>query len=159
MVEVATEAPVTDGTFEIDAGGRDEHDIDGLGAGAAQPANHTVLEDREQLALKGGGQEADLVQKQGAAVRGLEEAGLGVARISERPSLVAEQLRLEQRLGNRGAVDVDKGAVMAGPRGIDRTYDATPAPGRPPPKQHRPGGAPRPRDGRGDPPPPPPHAA
>src|SRR2546426_6611188 len=123
MVEVATEAPVTDGTFEIDAGGRDEHDIDGLGAGAAQPANHTVLEDREQLALKGGGQEADLVQKQGAAVRGLEEAGLGVARISERPSLVAEQLRLEQRLGNRGAVDVDKGAVMAGPGVMDRTCE------------------------------------
>src|SRR2546428_397365 len=127
MVEVATEAPVTDGTFEIDAGGRDEHDIDGLGAGAAQPANHTVLEDREQLALKGGGQEADLVQKQGAAVRGLEEAGLGVARISERPSLVAEQLRLEQRLGNRGAVDVDKGAVMAGTRGMGRKWGESPS--------------------------------
>jgi len=53
-------------------------------------------------------------------VRGLDEAGLGVAGVGEGPALVAEQLRFEQGLGDGGAVDVDEGAVAARPGLMDR---------------------------------------
>ena len=46
-----------------------------------------------------------------------EEARLGLPRIGEGPALEAEQLRLEQGLGDRGAVDLDEraGRPRAGP--------------------------------------------
>ena len=48
-------------------------------------------------------------------MRELKEPGLGLARIREGPALVAEQLRFEEGVGNRRAVDVDERA--ASPRG------------------------------------------
>jgi hypothetical protein len=62
----------------------------GSGAGAAQAAHGAVFEDGEELGLQGGGQQADLVEEEGAALGGLEEAGLGVAGIGEGAALVAE---------------------------------------------------------------------
>ena len=63
---------------------------------------------------------ADLVEEQGAALGGLEQAdalGLGVG---EAAALVAEQLGLDQGLGHRGAVHFEEGAVaehlVEGPR-------------------------------------------
>ena len=56
-------------------------------------------------------------------VRGLEQPGLGPARIGEGAPLVAEQLGLEQRLGDRRAVDVDEGAARARARAMDHAGD------------------------------------
>ena len=44
-------------------------------------------------------------------VRGLEESSLRAGRVGERPPLEAEQLRFEQRRGDRRAVDLDEGPV------------------------------------------------
>ena len=41
-------------------------------------------------------------------VRRFDEPLLGCPRVGERSALEAEQLRLEERLGDRGAVDVDE---------------------------------------------------
>ena len=78
-----------------------------------------VLEDGQQLALERRRQEPDLVEEHRAAVRGLDEPGLGDARVREGAALVTEELGLEQRLGNRGAVDVDERARATGPGLVD----------------------------------------
>ena len=64
-----------------------------------------------------------------AAVGGLEEPRLGLARVRERAALEAEQLRLEQGLGDRGAVDVDERPAGRGPaRWIARATSPLPVP-------------------------------
>ena len=55
--------------------------------------------DPEQLRLRRRRHLADLVEEDGAAVRRLEQAGLGRLGAGERAALVAEQLALEQALG------------------------------------------------------------
>ena len=55
---------------------------------------------------------ADLVEEQRAVVGQLEAAGLAIVRAGERALLVAEDFRLEQRVGQRRAVD---GLEVLGP--------------------------------------------
>ena len=61
---------------------------------------------------------ADLVEED-RPVGELEAPGLAVARAGERALLVAEQLALEQRLGQRGAVDATIGRAAAGALLVD----------------------------------------
>jgi hypothetical protein len=70
------------------------------------PSRRTARSSRtfQELGLDACRQEADLVEEKGPAVSRLEKAGLGLARVGERAPLEAEQFRLEQRLGNGGAV-------------------------------------------------------
>ena len=80
---------------------------------AAQPLDVPLLQHAQQLGLGARGQVADLVEEDGAAVGLLEAAdapGLGAG---EGAALVAEQLALQQRLGNGGAVDGDERLVGA----------------------------------------------
>jgi len=51
-------------------------------------------------------------------VRGLQEPGLGLTGVGEGPALETEQLSLDQGLGNRGAVHIDKGACGARTRAM-----------------------------------------
>ena len=67
-----------------------------------------LLEHLEQLGLRALREKAYLVEEQGAPMRCLDQAGLGLAGVGERAPLEAEQLRLEQGPGNGGAVDVDE---------------------------------------------------
>ena len=64
-------------------------------------------------------QVADLVQEHRAAGRDLELALARAVRVGERAALVAEQLALEQRLGDRAAVDRHErpGCAAGSPRG------------------------------------------
>src|SRR5262249_55335094 len=55
-----------------------------------------------------------LVEKNCSPMGGLEEAGLGVARVREGPALESEQLGLQERFGNCRAVDVDEWLAGAG---------------------------------------------
>ena len=68
---------------------------------------------RSSLAWRAGRHLADLVEEHGAAVGGLEQAPLLLTRVGERAALVAEQLALEQLLGQRRARDVDERAGRA----------------------------------------------
>jgi hypothetical protein len=64
---------------------------------------------------------ADFVEKQRAAVGLRDLAGAAaLARAGERAVLVAEQLGLDQRIGQRGAVDGDERAVGARRRLVQR---------------------------------------
>ena len=62
---------------------------------------------------------ADLVEEDGAAVGGLEEAHLGRAGAGEGPALVPEQLGVEQLPREAGAVQVDEGARAPEPVRVD----------------------------------------
>jgi len=108
--EVLAESARPHRVGEVLARGRDDRDIRWLAPGAAEPPHRAVLEHLQELRLDALRQQAHLVQKKGAAVGGLKEAGLGLARVGERPALEAEQLRLEQGLRDGRAVHLHEGA-------------------------------------------------
>jgi hypothetical protein len=76
-----------------------------------------VLENLEQLRLQGRRQHPDLVEEQRPARGELKEPRFGLAGIGEGPALVAEQLGLEEGLGNRRTFDVDERAAREAPPG------------------------------------------
>ena len=87
---------------------------------------------------------ADLVEEERAAVRRLEQALLALPRVGEGALHVAEQLALEQRLGERPAVDRTKGRPSAVERPwIARATSSLPVPLSPVIEDGRAGG----RDG------------
>ena len=76
-----------------------------------------MLDDGEQLGLQGQAEVAYLVQEERAALCGLQPSGLAAAGIGEGTPLVAEELALEQRVGDAPQVDGDVWFVPAG-RGL-----------------------------------------
>ena len=77
---------------------------------AADPLDRQVLDRPQQLRLRRRRQVRHLVEKQRALVRVLELAA-PPAHAGRRPLLDPEQLRLEQRLDDRGAVDGNEGPL------------------------------------------------
>src|SRR5262249_15578181 len=75
---------------------------------AAEPANRSILDDLQELALRAIREQPDLIEKDRAAVRNREESDARLPGIRERSPLVAEQLGLEERIRDRGAVHVDE---------------------------------------------------
>ena len=93
-----------------------------LGDRADRP--HRALLDRaQQLRLHRQRQVADLVEEQRAAVGRLEEAFAIVHRAGERALAIAEELGLEQLLGDRAAVDRDERLRRAHADLVDRARD------------------------------------
>ena len=88
-------------------------------ARAAEAHELALLEHAQQLGLDRRRHLADLVEEQHAAVGLLDASRLGGDRAGERAALVAEQLRLEQLVGQRRAVDRDERPVAAARRVVD----------------------------------------
>src|SRR5262249_20188287 len=84
-----------------------------LTARAAEAAHRPLLERLQELGLQGLGQQPDLVEEQGAVMRGLEETRLGLPGVGEGPPFESEQLGLQQGLRDSRAVDVHKRAAGA----------------------------------------------
>src|SRR5690606_36388217 len=125
VVEVFAKAAGTDGALEVDVGRDDETDVHFDLPGAAEPAKPLDLEDLEQLRLELEGEVADLVQKEAAAVRQLEESAFLLARVRERALLVAEHLGVEKRRGQTGGVDLHKRARGAWRERMQEVCDET----------------------------------
>ena len=104
VVEVLAESPLGDELLQVAVRRRDDPDVDLLGVGGAERTDLAVLEHAQQPDLHAGLRLADLVEKDRAAVGDLEEALLVGMGTGERAALVAEELALEQRLGQRAAV-------------------------------------------------------
>ena len=68
---------------------------------------------RSSLGCRSSGSLADFVEKQRALVRQFQPADLARDGSGECALLVAEEFALEQAGGNRGAVQLDKGALAA----------------------------------------------
>ncbi len=96
----------------------------------ADPADLRLLQHAQELHLEGQRQLAHLVEQHRAPVRLLEEPGLVRGRPGERPAHVPEELRLEQLLGDRAAVDRHERAVAPGAHAVDRAGHDLLAPSR-----------------------------
>ncbi len=66
---------------------------------------------------------ADLVEEERAAVGLLEAADPALVGAGERALLVTEELALEERLGERGAVERDERLLRARPELVDRARE------------------------------------
>ncbi len=119
VVEVLAEPALAHRAAQVLVRRGEDPRVHGLVARAPEPAHGPLLEHLEQLGLEGLRQEPDLVEEDRAAVRGLEEAGLGAPGVGKGAALEAEHLRLEEGLGDRGAVDVHEGSVRARARPVE----------------------------------------
>ena len=82
-----------------------------------------VFEHTQQLCLHGHRHLADLVKEQYAAVGLLEQTGTVTLRARERPLGVAEQLALEQRVGDGRAILGEERPALAGAVSVNRPGD------------------------------------
>ena len=98
-------------------GGGDHAHIDLLRARGADGQHLALGQHAQQPRLQGERHVADLVEEEGAAVGLLDEPALALAgRAGEASRQMAEELALDQRLRNGGAVDGDErlAAALAG---------------------------------------------
>jgi hypothetical protein len=86
---------------------------------SAEGAVGGVLEEAQQRHLPLGAQRLHFVEKQGAAMRGGDQADNGVAGVGECAADVAEQLAFEQGVGHGAAVDGDERTVGAAAQIMD----------------------------------------
>jgi hypothetical protein len=121
MVQLPPEAARLHRGRQILAGGGDDPHIYRFVAGATESTDLPRFDGSQQLGLKDVGKRPDLIEEQRAVVCSLEETSLGRAGVGKGSSLEAEQLRLEERLGNGRAVDVDEGAGATGPGPVEET--------------------------------------
>ena len=103
--------------------GRDDPGIDAPRQVFADAARLAVLDDAQQLRLSARRQLADLVEEQRAAIGFLEQPGAFGQRAGEGAARVAEELGLEQFVGERGAVDGAEPAMTPRPMLMQRPRD------------------------------------
>jgi len=96
-------------------------DVQGLVAGAAQPANRPLLQRGQELGLQRYREGADLVEKESAPVGALKEPGLVLVGIGEGSSLKPKQLRLDQGVRDGRAVHCDERSARADAGEMDPT--------------------------------------
>ena len=113
VIEVLAEDAGLHRGLQVLVGGRDQADVDLDGPHPAQPLDLPLLEDAQQLHLGGRADLPHLVQEQRAAVGQLEAAFLLATGVGEGPGLVAEQLRLDQALGQGPAAHLHEGLARA----------------------------------------------
>ncbi len=101
--------PGLDVGLQIAIGGAHQAHVDAKGVGSAHRAHFPVLQDAQNLGLHLRPHVADLVEKQGPAIGGLEQAALGRDGAGEGPACVTKQLGFEQGLGQGGAIDRHEG--------------------------------------------------
>ncbi len=105
VVEIFAEPFLAHQQLERAVGGRHEPEVHVDAGAAAQPLHLALLEDAQQLRLRHERQVADLVEEQRAAVGQLDPPEPPLVRAGEGSLLVAEDLGLEQRIGNGRAAD------------------------------------------------------
>ena len=121
VVEVLAEPALPHQLVQVTMGRADDADVDRDLLAPADPLDHPLLQEAQQLGLQPERQVADLVEEQRCrrsacsmrARRLLDRAGEGAA-------LVAEQLGFEQRLGDRRAVDRRRTLGPARAGGVQR---------------------------------------
>ena len=99
---------------QVAVGRGDDAHVHAQRAGAAEPLELVLLEHAQDLRLRARAHVADFVEEQRAAVGLLEAADALLVGAGEGALLVTEQLRLEQVLLERRAVDLDERARSTG---------------------------------------------
>ncbi len=111
VVEVLPEAASPHRLREIHVRRGHEAHVHLEGADPAHPLEAPLLDHAEELGLQRRDEVLHLVEVQRTPGRHLDLARLGVAGVGEGAPLVAEELRLQQLGRDRGAVDLDEGAL------------------------------------------------
>ncbi len=114
VIEILTEPTLLDHGAKVAVGGRHQPDVGVQGSRATDPLESALFQDAQDFGLDRQGQLSNLVEKQGAAVRHLEASSLSAVSTGEGAFFVSEELALDQRLGNRRAVDRHEGSPTAG---------------------------------------------
>ena len=112
VVEVLAEPPLADQRLQVLVGRGHQPHVHRDRPPAAHARDLPLLERAQQPHLEGGLHVADLVEEERAAVGQLELARPGLD-AGRHAALDAEQLALEQRLGERRAVDGDQRPLAA----------------------------------------------
>ena len=116
MKEVASEGSLAHQVLDGGIRRGDDPRAEGERGMAAEAFHALLLDDAEQLPLRFERQLGDRVEVDGAGAGDLEAAGPRGDGVGEGAALVAEELRVDQRAGEGGAVDGDKrrpGAMAA----------------------------------------------
>lgn len=111
VIQIGPECAVAHALAQVAVGGGDHPRVDMAWVVGAKPLDFAVLQRAQQLGLHREGQLAHLVEKQRAAVGGLEAARALAHRAGERALDVAEQLAFGQRFRQRRAVDMHQRAI------------------------------------------------
>ena len=121
--KVPAETARIDLFLQVAIGRSDDPDIDFARTSVADALQFLLLQNAQQFRLHRERHFADFVEKQCAAVRQFEAAGLVFERAGERTSHVAEEFALEQALGHRAAIQLDEGAAISRAVLVDCTRD------------------------------------
>jgi hypothetical protein len=109
VIEVLAKLALAHRFFQIAVGSGDHAHIHLHVADAADAANDLIFEHAQQFGLQQGRKFADLVEKQRAAIGGLEQALLHLLGVGECAFFVAEEFGLHQRLGMAEQLMATKG--------------------------------------------------
>ena len=111
--EVFAETPLGHGELQILVRAGEHAHVHRGHAFRADPLDLAVLQDAQDLRLRARREIRDLIEKDHAAMRDLEQSLSRRHRARERAAFVPEQLALHQALRNRRAVHFDEGRVGA----------------------------------------------
>ena len=114
VIQIFAEQAVAHALLQLAVGGGNDAHVHLNGAHAPHGPHLALLQHAQQLDLERRRGFANFIQKHGAAVATLEQAWVVLERAGKRPALVAEQLRLQQRVGNGRAVFHHKRPRMPG---------------------------------------------
>ena len=120
VVQVGAEPALIRGYPQVLLGRGDDPDIQGDRLVAAEPFDHPLLQQAQQLDLHIQAHALDLVEEQRAAVGEFELADAPLLRAGEGARLVAEQFAFHHRFGERPGVDRDEGAVAPAGQVVQR---------------------------------------
>jgi hypothetical protein len=137
VVQVAAEAAGLDLGAQVAVGRGDEAEVGGDGLAGANGLVGALLQHAQQLHLQRQRQLADLVQEERAALGERDAAAPAARRARERAAHVAEQLALQQRLGDGAAVHRDERARGARRAAVDEAREHLLAGARLALQQHR----------------------
>jgi hypothetical protein len=116
VVQVQPELALVRPGIQVAVGGGEQAHVGADRLAAADALERLLLQDPQELRLGRQRHVADLVEEQGAAVGLLEPADAAALRPGEGALLVAEQLALQQRLGDGGTVEGQE--RRPGPRAV-----------------------------------------
>src|SRR6478735_1531559 len=113
VIEILAEAAVGDHRFQVLVRCANDARVDCYRLPPADPLDDPLLEEAQQLHLERQRNVADLVEEQGAAFGKLDLADVRFDGAGKGAALIAEQLGLQEVLGNGGAIDRDEAPLAA----------------------------------------------
>ena len=108
VVEICAECALLHGLLQVLIGGGDHPHVRPNRLPAPDPLELALLQHPQERNLGLGRQIPDLVEEERPPFRLFEAAQMPLERARERPLLMTEQLRGDQRRRDRGAVDIDE---------------------------------------------------